>query len=906
MDDAVKTWMFHGKLGDFTLPDPERTSCLYFPLVNKKGMISCITPLLGGDCKTSQEHFALPPVCAEDLHSSRATRNFWLHIKAYGKWSATGVSCAQMSKTFSPDKEETSLSAGLLWHQVTRHNRELGVRSEITTFVPFGDTVELNRVQITNTGSEPLCFKPYVAVPLYGRSADHIRDHRHVTALLQRMRVSRYGVVLKPTIAFDEQGHKINQTCYGVIAADGSGLPPIACCPVAEWFLGEGGTYDNPEMVGSDLPMHEGDTAEGSEGMGALQFTEQTLAPGQSVSYIFAIVIADNSANISTLCVKYLSDDAFTRYLEQTKKFWQQELNLHFNINDERMNNWLRWVSLEPALRRICGNSFMPHHDYGRGGRGWRDLWQDCLGLLLMDTQGVRGVLLDSFAGVRFDGTNATIIGRAQGEFIADRNSITRVWMDHAAWPLLTTRLYIDQTGDIKFLLQDQCYFKDSLVCRSTERDSAWSPEQGSRLLTEQGDVYKGTVLEHLLIQNLASFYWVGEHNICRLEHSDFNDGMDMAYERGESAALTYLYYGNLTCLIELLNRLRVVGITHVTVSGHLLTLLDDFTQDEANYYSYAYKKGVSLRFHQASMGRLTGGQTDVAIDDIIQNLTVKATWMAQFLRRQEYITVSDDNSWYNSYYDNDGKMVDGDHKSGVRISLGGQAFSLLSGVATDEQAHSIIASVERYLYDERVGGVRQNTDFRELKTNLGRVFAYAYGHKENGAMLSHMHMLYTYALYGRGFAHEAYRLCDVLYHHCCDFKTARIYPGVPEYIAPSGRGMYHYLTGAASWMMMTVLTQMFGVRGYFGDLVIEPTLLGRQFDQNGHAGVSTVFANRELQILFVNEQNKDFGQYRIDRVVLGDEELTCDAFGSGVVIERDVLDSLSGARVHRMTVYLL
>lgn len=905
MDGTVKTWMFDGSFGDFSLKDPELTSYLYFPLVNKNGMMSNVTPLLGGDCKTDQDTFALPPVNAEDLHNSRATRNFWLYIEGYDKWSATGVSCYQISKTFSDQKEETLLEAGLLWHKLTRHNRELCVSSEITTFVPYADKVELSRVVITNTGSQPLTFKPYVAVPLYGRSADYIRDHRHVTSLLNRMRVSHYGVVLKPTIVFDERKHKVNTTCYAVVAADAKGRPPIAACPIAERFIGEGGTYDNPKAVGTDLPMHEGDTAEGYEAIGALQFPTKTLAPGESVSYIFGILITEDSSNIIPLCIKYLSDEAFLKYLEETKRYWQQELNLHFYTGDKRLNQWLRWVSIEPALRRICGSSFMPHHDYGRGGRGWRDLWQDCLALLLMDTQGVRSTLLDSFAGVRFDGTNATIIGCEPGQFIADRNSIARVWMDHAAWPMLTTRLYIDQTADIDFLLQTQCYYKDFLTCRATVRDNDWSPEMGSRLQDEKGEVYYGSVLEHLLIQNLSSFYHVGEHNIIRLEHADWNNGMDMAYERGESVAITYLYYNNLTCLIELLHRLKVRGIYSVKVSEHVLTLLDNLAK-EPDYQSIEYKKGILQRFYKASVGRLTGTQKEIAVVDIIENLTEKASWLVDHLRKQEYITDRDGYSWFNSYYDNDGKMVDGDHPNGTRISLIGQVFSILSGVATDEQVRSIVESTERYLFDEKLGGNRLNTDFREIKTNLGRLFAYAYGHKENGAVFSLMHMLYVYALYNRSFVSEAYRLFDALYEHCCNFEVARIYPGVPEYINNDGRGVYHYLTGTASWLMLTALTQMFGVRGYFGDLVIEPKLLGEQFDALGHAGVSTVFANRELHITFINEERKDYGQYRIDRVELEDKEIPYDDFDSGVIIERSILEALSDARPHQMKVYLL
>lgn len=74
----------------------------------------------------------------------------------------------------------------------------------------------------------------------------------------------------------------------------------------------------------------------------------------------------------------------------------------------------MRWVSFQPILRRIYGCSFLPHHDYGKGGRGWRDLWQDCLALLLMNPSGVRQMILDNYGGVRMDGSNATIIGEKQ------------------------------------------------------------------------------------------------------------------------------------------------------------------------------------------------------------------------------------------------------------------------------------------------------------------------------------------------------------------------------------------------------------------------------------------------------------------------------------------------------------
>ena len=94
----------------------------------------------------------------------------------------------------------------------------------------------------------------------------------------------------------------------------------------------------------------------------------------------------------------------------------------------------------------------------------------------------------DNFAGVRIDGSNATIVGRQPGEFKADRTNIPRVWMDRGAWPLLTVKLYLDQTGDLGFLLREQTYFKDHVAHRCRQVDADWRPDQGTVVRTAAGD----------------------------------------------------------------------------------------------------------------------------------------------------------------------------------------------------------------------------------------------------------------------------------------------------------------------------------------------------------------------------------------------------------------------------------
>ena len=103
----------------------------------------------------------------------------------------------------------------------------------------------------------------------------------------------------------------------------------------------------------------------------------------------------------------------------------------------------------------------------------------------MMEPEGVRTQLYNNFGGVRIDGSNATIIGKEPGEFIADRNQIARVWMDHGVWPFLTTELYINQSGDLEFLLERASYFKDAQAARGRNGRAAIFGRQPERCIKE-------------------------------------------------------------------------------------------------------------------------------------------------------------------------------------------------------------------------------------------------------------------------------------------------------------------------------------------------------------------------------------------------------------------------------------
>ncbi len=276
---------------------------------------------------------------------------------------------------------------------------------------------------------------------------------------------------------------------------------------------------------------------------------------------------------------------------------------------------------------------------------------------MITEGDSVEEFLFSNFAGVRLDGSNATIIGDRPGEFKADRNNIPRVWMDHGAWPFLTVKFYIDQTGDLRFLLREQAYFKDNHIKRAQDIDKQWDSSSGTSQLTEKGKIAKGTILEHLLVQHLTAFYNVGEHNIIRLEGADWNDALDMAQDRGESVAFSALYAGNLLQICELIQKLKTHGVQEVELAVELGLLLDTLTE-KIDYNAPSEKQHLLNKYLTLVSHNLSGEKLNVRIDDLVSDLDQKANWLITHIRDNEWLTNQEGYGWFNGYYDNDGEPI--------------------------------------------------------------------------------------------------------------------------------------------------------------------------------------------------------------------------------------------------------
>jgi len=800
-----------------------QNSGFYLPLFNYLGLKASITPFFGGTLATDHNHYALEPVSELDLYNHQMSRNVIFQIN--------GENYFMNGETNRQQADTLDIESGLFYQKVNRSNELFQI--ETTSYIPLDATVELHRIKIENNSDKALDLAVITAIPLYGRSADNLRDHRHVTSLLNRIETVTSGILLKPTLSFDERGHRENHTVYSVFA----GSPEMTVkgyIPVMDDFI-SGGSLLFPK--GLDQMVSEGQTFSGYEAMGAIAFEPVLAYPGKPIYLYLSIGIHDEREQAVADGMKHIRPDVFSSGLDQViNHFSEYSRKLNFNILSPSISNRLGFSVMQPLLRRNYGNSFLPHHDYGRGGRGWRDLWQDLISLIIVGDPSVPELLFSNFQGVRIDGSNATIIGDNHGEFKADRNQIIRVWSDHGAWPLVTVSMYVDETGDLSFLLRKQKYFFDQFTHythRTRSRESLAS-------VLVSGKDYTGTIIEHLLLQTLVGFHNRGKNGYCRLEDADWNDGLDMAKNLGETVAFTNMYANNLRILSELV---RALPDERFSLLQEIISLLEP-DADLENFFDQV----SDTTFMKAEIKR-----------DVLAN-------RLQSLAEERIAFIQTDafrDQRFLGYFDNDGKPAE----AATDLSLTAQAMALLNGIATIEQAKAIALTTREKLYEPMIGGYRLNTDYKRIMMNLGRAFGFAYGHKENGAVFAHMVMMYAYGLYQYGLVREGHEALKTMLDRA-EAEDSDTWLGIPEYFNDRGKGKYLYLTGSASWLIKLLRTEIFGIRFHQAVMTLVPKLLREDFI-DGKASITTILFGRLTKITYHNPKQLDFGYYRIKEIMV-------------------------------------
>lgn len=197
------------------------------------------------------------------------------------------------------------------------------------------------------------------------------------------------------------------------------------------------------------------------------------------------------------------------------------------------------------------------------------------------------------------------------------------------------------------------------------------------------------------------------------------------------------------------------------------------------------------------------------------------------------------------------------------RIFLNPQSWSMLAGIASEEQTKRLIASVEKYLEGPH-GVAMLDPAYTSMRDDVGRLTQKHPGVTENGSVYNHAAAFYVYALFKAGQSDRAYRLLRQMIPGPGqeDFlQRGQIPVFIPNHYRgdwrrrprTAGRSSQLFNTGTIAWFYRVLIDGLFGVKGCKQGLSIRPRLPGNW----QQATITRDFRGARFDIHFIREPGR-------------------------------------------------
>ena len=434
------------------------------------------------------------------------------------------------------DSFETRVGIG---YQTIKQERD-GVSSDITYFVPRGETCEVWIVKLKNNSKKTKKLSVMGYVEWFIGCTDYINFY-NIAFLWNRVGFDeKLGAITAKKTAFYEEFNIRNNPYilfFGMNEkADGWDANKYN-------FLGRFNTEENPEGALSGKTTQS--VCDGEESVGVLKKNIE-LKAGEEGTMVFVLGQSKADGSAENILKKYRSVEAAKNELEEVKKLWGERLApVTIETPDKEFDKLVNtWVKFQLYMCNFWSRSPSFYHE-GQGGRGYRDSSQDAESILSLNSEHSKMKIRKIAALIRADGTCAPGWSDTYGPYH------NRPFKDHPTWLTPTVASYVKETGDIQFLNEKVPWLKDRWRKGGTEIDMNW----------KGGAVCEGeaTLFDHLLAQLNFTFNDVSVHGIPRVGEADWNDALDMAGRRqiGESVWLAMALVRSLKTLAELADLLN-------------------------------------------------------------------------------------------------------------------------------------------------------------------------------------------------------------------------------------------------------------------------------------------------------------------------------------------------------------
>ena len=376
--------------------------------------------------------------------------------------------------------------------------------AELTMFVPLGNTCEINKLTLTNHGSEhkEISIFSYVEFCLWNAMDDMTNFQRNF---------STGEVEIHGSALYHKTEYRERRNHYAVYAVN---TQLAGFDTDRESFLGAYGENSAPEVVINGTSKNS--VASGWSPIGS-HHIKVSLAPGESKSFVFVLGYVENPVAekwdgpaengcinrkpAEELLKRFDTTEKADAALAELKEYWNNLLN-HFTVSsseeklDRMVNIWHQYQCMVTFNMSRSASYF--ESGIGRG-MGFRDSCQDLLGFVHLIPDRARQRILD-IASTQFEDGSA--YHQYQPLTKKGNADIGSGFNDDPLWLIAGTAAYIKETGDYSIL--DEMTPYDSDASKAT------------------------TFMEHLRRSFHYTMEHLGPHNLPLIGRADWNDCLNL------------------------------------------------------------------------------------------------------------------------------------------------------------------------------------------------------------------------------------------------------------------------------------------------------------------------------------------------------------------------------------------
>ncbi|MCH7411627.1 hypothetical protein MM239_19735 [Belliella sp. DSM 111904] len=308
------------------------------------------------------------------------------------------------------------------------------------------------------------------------------------------------------------------------------------------------------------------------------------------------------------------------------------------------------------------------------------------------------------------------------------------------------------------------------------------------------------------------------------------------------------------------------INARSLEATEHEVYLHPDTLEQDGSMYEHCCKAiDVSLKFGINGLPLIGGGDWNDGMNRVGELGQGESIWLGFFLydilikfkkychnmddpsRGNKYALIANqlkknlnnkgwDGSWYLRAFYDDGSTIGSSLNEECKIDAISQAWSIISGAASQERGEKSLKSLEHHLVSEQKKIIRLLTPpFDKTAKDPGYIKGYIPGVRENGGQYTHGALWAIKAFATLGMGEKAVHYLKMInpINHALDKDAVDTYKVEPYVVAAdvygeghiTGQGGWTWYTGSAAWMYRVALESVLGIQVTGNSFLLNPSI---------------------------------------------------------------------------------